>query len=95
LEWNRTNTLSVIVYYSKNRKSGETVSGREKALAVCFHSQSPAEPCRGQSFEHQETPSQTVNSEAQRRLERLLEDAIKARQRALERFETQQSERAA
>jgi hypothetical protein len=71
------------------------VSGREKSLAVRFHTPTPAEPCRGGSFAHQETPLQTANLEAQRRLERLLEDAMAARQRALERFETQQAERAA
>ncbi len=70
------------------------MSGREKPFAVRLHTQSPTEPCRGQSFVHQETPSQTV-FEAQRRLERLLENAMAARQHALDRFETQQSEHAA
>jgi hypothetical protein len=84
----------LIVYDSKYRKSGEMVSGREKPLAVRLHPQSPTEPCRGRSFAQHETPSQTV-SEAQRRLEGLLENAVMARQHALDRFEAQQSEHAA
>jgi hypothetical protein len=70
------------------------MSGREKALVVRSHTPSPAEPCRGASIS-QEALSQMANLEAQRRLEHLLEDAMAARQRALERFEMQQAEHAA